>query len=246
MKELIANLANQIREAREIGASAPFKSADRQINAVLVCGLGGSGIGGTIASEIASSSCSIPILVNNSYHLPAFVNERTLVIACSYSGNTEETLMCFGQAQEMGAQISVITSGGILLDKAKESGLDHVIIPGGNPPRSMLGYSLSVLLLMFDAYGIVSIDAEQKLLSATRLLENEQDSIKLNAKELASKTKNNIPVIFYFSGTHEDYHMPTDTPDKIRYDLLTKRARLIFHTAWEIANMDEKIEVDKE
>ena len=57
--------------------------------------------------------------------------------------------------------------------------------------------------------------------------------------------KNNIPVIFYFSGTHEDYHMPTDTPDKIRYDLLTKRARLIFHTAWEIANMDETIEVDQ-
>ena len=57
--------------------------------------------------------------------------------------------------------------------------------------------------------------------------------------------KNNIPVIFYFSGTHEDYHMPTDTPDKIRYNLLTKRARLIFHTAWEIANMDERIEVDQ-
>jgi len=58
--------------------------------------------------------------------------------------------------------------------------------------------------------------------------------------------KNNIPVIFYFSGTHEDYHQPTDTAEKIRYDLLTKRTRLIFHTAWEIANMDEKIEVDKE
>ena len=56
--------------------------------------------------------------------------------------------------------------------------------------------------------------------------------------------KNNIPVIFYFSGTHEDYHQPTDTAEKIRYDLLTKRTRLIFHTAWEIANMDEKIEVD--
>ena len=56
--------------------------------------------------------------------------------------------------------------------------------------------------------------------------------------------KNNIPVIFYFSGTHEDYHMPTDTPDKIRYDLLTKRTKLIFHTAWEIANMDDKIVVD--
>ena len=56
--------------------------------------------------------------------------------------------------------------------------------------------------------------------------------------------KNNIPVIFYFSGTHEDYHMPTDTADKIRYDLLTKRTKLIFHTAWEIANMDDKIVVD--
>ena len=56
--------------------------------------------------------------------------------------------------------------------------------------------------------------------------------------------KNNIPVIFYFSGTHEDYHGPGDTPDKIRYDLLTKRTKLIFHTAWEIANLDEKIVVD--
>lgn len=57
--------------------------------------------------------------------------------------------------------------------------------------------------------------------------------------------KNNIPVIFYFSGTHEDYHQPTDTAEKIRYELLTKRTRLIFHTAWEIANMNERIEVDQ-
>ena len=57
--------------------------------------------------------------------------------------------------------------------------------------------------------------------------------------------RNNIPVIFYFSGTHEDYHQPTDTAEKIRYDLLTKRTRLIFHTAWEIANMDERIEIDE-
>ena len=57
--------------------------------------------------------------------------------------------------------------------------------------------------------------------------------------------KNNIPVIFYFSGTHEDYHRPTDTAEKIRYDLLTNRTKLIFHTAWEIANMDSRIEVDQ-
>ena len=53
--------------------------------------------------------------------------------------------------------------------------------------------------------------------------------------------KNNIPVIFYFSGTHEDYHKPGDTPDKIMYDLLAKRSQLIFYTAWELANRTEKI-----
>ncbi len=57
--------------------------------------------------------------------------------------------------------------------------------------------------------------------------------------------KNNIPIIFYFNGTHEDYHKPGDTPDKINYDLLKNRAQLVFHTAWEVANKDTKIVVDK-
>ncbi|RDY61762.1 M28 family peptidase [Flagellimonas nanhaiensis] len=57
--------------------------------------------------------------------------------------------------------------------------------------------------------------------------------------------KNNIPIIFYFNGTHDDYHRPGDTPDKINYDLLENRTRLIFHTAWEVANRDDKVIVDK-
>lgn len=57
--------------------------------------------------------------------------------------------------------------------------------------------------------------------------------------------KNNIPVIFYFNGTHDDYHRPSDTPDKIAYDLLENRTRLVFHTAWELANRTERITVDK-
>ncbi len=57
--------------------------------------------------------------------------------------------------------------------------------------------------------------------------------------------KNNIPIIFYFNGTHADYHKPSDTPDKINYDLLQNRSRLIFHTAWEVANREERVIVDK-
>ena len=56
--------------------------------------------------------------------------------------------------------------------------------------------------------------------------------------------KNGIPVIFYFNGTHEDYHQPTDTADKINYDILQKRAKLIFHTAWELANMPNRIKLN--
>lgn len=57
--------------------------------------------------------------------------------------------------------------------------------------------------------------------------------------------KNNVPVIFYFNGTHADYHKPSDTPDKIEYDLLENRTKLVFHTAWELANMPDRIVVDK-
>ncbi len=56
--------------------------------------------------------------------------------------------------------------------------------------------------------------------------------------------KNNIPVIFYFNGTHADYHKPSDTPDKINYEFLETRAKLIFHTAWELANRDERLKLD--
>ncbi|MGB0950044.1 MAG: M20/M25/M40 family metallo-hydrolase, partial [Marinirhabdus sp.] len=57
--------------------------------------------------------------------------------------------------------------------------------------------------------------------------------------------KNNVPIIFYFNGVHEDYHKHTDTPDKIEYGLLEKRAKLMFYTAWELANRDARIRVDK-
>ncbi len=57
--------------------------------------------------------------------------------------------------------------------------------------------------------------------------------------------KNNIPIIFYFNGVHEDYHKITDTPDKIEYELLAKRTKLIFYTAWEIANREKRITADK-
>ena len=77
------------------------------------------------------------------------------------------------------------------------------------------------------------------------------DSAKRTAKALYYRSdhynfaKHNIPIIFYFNGTHADYHKDTDTPDKIYYELLRNRARLVFHTAWEVANREGRITADK-
>ena len=59
------------------------------------------------------------------------------------------------------------------------------------------------------------------------------------------RPQDSVPVIFYFNGTHDDYHRPSDTVDKIEFDLLENRTRLVFYTAWELANRDSRIVVDK-
>ena len=199
MYNLIKGFPQHIKEAINIFEAASF-TEKKNIQNIVITGLGGSGIGGTIAAELCSASIKVPIIVNKGYHLPAFVGPNTLVLVNSYSGNTEETLLALNQAIESNAQISAITSGGILLDKAKEHNFDYVIVPGGNPPRSMLAYSLSILLLVLEEYKFVNLNAKNSLLSASLLLENELDSIVLNAKELATKTKNNAPVTYAASG----------------------------------------------
>jgi len=199
MLNLIKQFPNHIQEAIGIFEATTF-TEKQDIQNIVITGLGGSGIGGTIAAELCSDQIKVPVLVNKGYHLPAFVGPNTLVLVCSYSGNTEETLLALNQALESKAQISAITSGGILEELAARHNFDHVVIPGGNPPRSMLAYSLSILLLVLEKYNFVNLYAKNNLLAASLLLQNEVDSIALNAKELAAKTKNNVPVTYATSG----------------------------------------------
>ena len=121
MKNLIANFSSHIKESIEIISETKFTPASGPIDNVVISGLGGSGIGGTIVAEMVRPICRVPVVVNKDYGIPAFVNERTLFIACSYSGNTEETLMATKAAQSKGAQIACISSGGQLLEIAQET-----------------------------------------------------------------------------------------------------------------------------
>jgi len=116
---------------------------------VFVGGLGGSGIGATITKSVFIKKSPVPIEVVNDYYLPGFVNEKSLVILGSYSGNTEETLSMFEEAIARKATIVIVTQGGQLMEKAKEHGLTYYTIEGGFQPRMALGYSLGFMLRIF-------------------------------------------------------------------------------------------------
>ena len=130
MKALVESFTEQLKAAKNIASKAVI-SKSGSIQNIIVTGLGGSGIGGTILNELVSDSCSVPIMINKDYFLPAFANANTLLIVSSYSGNTEETLEVLRKAKDKAGKIICITSGGAILDFAKENNYDYIVIDGG-------------------------------------------------------------------------------------------------------------------
>lgn len=195
MKTHIQNFPLQMKDALQIANGVKLKKKEK-IQNILISGLGGSGIGGTFVSEWVSSDCKIPVIVNKDYFLPSFVDEKTLVIISSYSGNTEETLSALQSAIERKAQIIAISSGGMVGEMSKKHGFEWIQIPGGNPPRTCLGYSLIQILKVLEELNFISSRFLNETKEAAGFLEMEQESIKSSAMELAKKIAGKIPVIY--------------------------------------------------
>ncbi|MDH7488300.1 MAG: bifunctional phosphoglucose/phosphomannose isomerase [Anaerolineae bacterium] len=156
MGEAIAGLPRHCREAWAAVQDLPLPPDYALAENVVIAGMGGSAIGGALLQGIIAGECPVPIAICRDYDLPAFVDERTLVIASSYSGNTEETLSAARQARERGARILVLASGGELLRLAKEWGAPAYTIPFKGQPRAALGYSLIPLLGIAQRLGWVA------------------------------------------------------------------------------------------
>jgi len=201
MKDLIQQFPAQLKEAVEIAAKAKLSSLKKPINKVIICGLGGSGIGGTITKETLFAEAIVPIEVLKSYSLPSYIDEHTLVICSSYSGNTEETLECYSLAQKQKAKIVCITSGGTILELAKKDGNDFIVVPGGMPPRSCLGYSLTQLFHILSYYQLAP-QKSSDIAEAAETLAHSQESIMQEAHLIAKKLKDKMPVI-YCTALHE-------------------------------------------
>ncbi|HUC96136.1 MAG TPA: bifunctional phosphoglucose/phosphomannose isomerase [Candidatus Saccharimonadales bacterium] len=130
----------------------------RSITGVVVAGMGGSALAALLVKSWLKLELSVPIEVVRSYDLPAYVDQNTLVIASSYSGNTEETLSCFEQANTKGAQVAIIASGGHLIDRANLNQITHALLPTGMQPRMALIDDLCVLVEILANFGIVTSD----------------------------------------------------------------------------------------
>ena len=197
MDQLIERFPAQLVEAMEIGENATILPYDQEINLVYVAGLGGSGIGGDFVAELIREECKIPYLVGKSYSVPAYLNEKTLAIISSYSGNTEETLQALKGIEASGAKIVIVTSGGKLVDIAKEKGYDHILLPGNwSSPRACLGFSFVQQLYIMNKLGFISDKFKKELKASIDLIKFDMDSIKSEAQKIAKQMFGTIPIIY--------------------------------------------------
>ena len=169
---------------------------------IIITGLGGSAIGGDFIRTCFLNEIKIPIVVNRYYHLPKFVREKSLVIAVSYSGNTEETLSAYNEARERKAKIVCLTSGGKLEENCKSDNIPFLSIPSGFPPRASLGYQTLGLVGIFVKLGLVK-DKSAEIKESIETLRSLRDEMKRDvpteknpAKKLATKLQGKIPVIY--------------------------------------------------
>ncbi|MDP2176617.1 MAG: bifunctional phosphoglucose/phosphomannose isomerase [Bacteroidota bacterium] len=155
-------------------------------NNIVIAGLGGSGIGGRIAKTYFIDKSNLPIEVFSDYNLPKYVSSKSLVILCSYSGTTEETISMFHQAKRIGAQLICITSGGELFDLAKENNVPTYVVEKGYQPRMALGFSLTFnLLILGELFGI---NVNDELIDLSKLYDKKEE-YKSIAKGVISNNK---------------------------------------------------------
>lgn len=166
-----------------------------EFNKVVFCGMGGSAIGGDILKVIVEKNSKIIFSVHRDYDVPSYVDEKTLLFATSYSGNTEETISAYKEGLKRKANIFIISSDGQLEKFAREENLPFLKIPGGMPPRCAFGY------LFFSSYRILKElnilpEIEEKFFIEIENYVKSFSREKNKALEIAQKIYNKIPLLY--------------------------------------------------
>lgn len=194
---MIEDFPEQLLEAVQIAKAAQIQAPVHTIQKILVAGMGGSGIGANYISEFVRKEIQASITVIKGYDIPAFVDENTLAICSSYSGNTEETIQCLTDLLKTEARIVCISSGGKLIEMAREHKLEMIILPGGyTSPRACLGFSLVAQLMVLEKVGLIAEQRITEVKKAAALLKREQAEIKNKAEKIAFLLYQKTPVIY--------------------------------------------------
>jgi len=156
MLDYIKNYPKMIRDAIEATKAAMLPKYDsNDFDKILVCGMGGSAVGGDLLKDLLrSSELCWPVEVSRQYKPPAYVDNKTLVFCVSYSGNTEETLSQFVEVRKRGCKIISITSGGKLRQWSERLGIPIVKLPSGFKPRAAIPYLFVPMLVYLSDYGL--------------------------------------------------------------------------------------------
>ncbi len=196
MKKLVLDFPLQLQEALIIGKNYRFIATGKEFNNVIVTGLGGSGIGGSIVQNFVSDKLKTPFIVNKGYSLPAFVSRKSLVIVCSYSGNTEETVMAMKEAIKKRATVVCVTSGGTVAEIATQKKIDCILVPAGMPPRACLGYSLVQLLYVLSHFSLIGNGFERDIKKTIKEMKAAEADTQKKAMVIAKKVFGKLPIIY--------------------------------------------------
>jgi len=156
MIERLVGLPAQLNDAWTLIQGLSLPSGHKDAANVVICGMGGSAIGGDLVRSLAERECRVPVAVLRGYDLPAYVDKRSLVVLASFSGATEETLSACDQALAVGARVVAITTGGELADRAAASKFPLVQFAFPGTPREAIGYSMLLNLGVLTRLGYLA------------------------------------------------------------------------------------------
>jgi glucose/mannose-6-phosphate isomerase len=161
---------------------------------LLVCGMGGSAIGGDLAAAALGARLTGPLITVRGYELPSWATPEWTVLCSSYSGNTEETLACFAAAGTLGARRIVAGTGGALVDGAREAGLPVVGLPGILQPRAAVGYMFTIAAEVAALAGVAP-RLRTEIEAAAAFLAEQAGGLQDRADEIVARLEGSVPVI---------------------------------------------------
>lgn len=193
----------QFSEGWKLSGQVDLSSVTGPIESVLVLGTGGgSAASVNLVKSYLFDELQVPLQLNQGYSIPAYVDEKTLVIVVSHSGNTEEVVSGYEQAIAANAQIAVITAGGTVLEMARRYDHTHLLVPGGMMPRIVLGYIFLPILSILIKLGLVqdkTKEVEETIATFSLLREQYGAHVPRDqniAKQIASEMDGLTPVIY--------------------------------------------------